>query len=185
MEKEIKVLSRDQEIIFKNWTNEDFEGIWDKKIYKLITQKSYYLPFYLAEHFGQKLIDRELIRLANEEIDNELERSKGFSFDDRKKMKEEVTRKWLVNHSLRQEMMDKCVEIIPVDENSINMVRPKEVIMKEVVLKRDIRGEKLEEELGTGLGVQINRKALQQAKQEEEFESEKSVGYVKTKVEQI
>ena len=59
-----KTIKRDQEIIFTNWTDEDFSHTYDmgyfggkdgkiwivrKRLYEFKAGKSYYIPFYLAE----------------------------------------------------------------------------------------------------------------------------------------
>ena len=79
---EKQTVDREQEIIFTNPTTEDFEGFWNKKVYRLKAGKAYYLPFYLAEHFAQGLVDRELNK-------------QGLP----------------TNHFTRQALMDKCVTI--------------------------------------------------------------------------
>lgn len=161
---EKKTVAWDEEIIFTNWTDSDFNGVWDKKVYKLDAGKSYYLKFYLAEHFGKGLIDRELIKNSQEEIDAEIAKGGSMSYEDRKKMKEEVDRRWLMNATLRQEMMDKCVTLIP-DEEKVAFVRPKEAPLREAVLKRDLRAQQLREDF-PGLEVQVNEKAIKQAEVE-------------------
>lgn len=101
MEKQI--IDREQEIVFTNPTAEDYEGFWNKKIYRLKAGKSYYLPFYLAEHFAQGLTDRELNK-------------KGLP----------------TNHFSRQELMDKCVTITEPSEIGVVVpkeVPVKEVIL--------------------------------------------------------
>lgn len=47
---------------FKNFSNEDFTGIWDKKEYKFKPGESLILPDYLAIHFAKHLVDRELTK---------------------------------------------------------------------------------------------------------------------------
>ena len=131
---EKQTVERDQEIIFTNWTTKDFEGMWAKKIYKLAAGKAYYLPFYLAEHFAKHLVDREL---------NE--------------------KKLPTNHFSRQELIDKCVTILEVKPEDVGFIRPKEVPMKEVVLNRDERAKELKDKYGVE-GMQVNQKALEQAK---------------------
>ena len=71
-------------------------------------------------------------------------------------------------------MIEDCVEF-RTQEEDVSIMRPKRINLKEVVLRRDERAERLQEELGLegsskagGGSVQINKKALQQ--QEEEFE---------------
>ena len=154
-----KEIRRDQYIIFTNWTDRDFNGVWDKKIYPLKAGKSYELQYFLAEHFGRHLIDRELQLKGNEAW--EKEPKQGLNYDDRVKLRERVERQFLADATLRQELMDKCVTVIPEAEQ-IDVVKPKEVVLKEVVLKRDERAKELEAKYGTGLDLQVNRKALEQ-----------------------
>lgn len=109
---EKQLIDREQEIIFTNFTDEDFEGRWNEAInhkkWTLKSGKSYYLPFYLAEHFAKHLVDREL---------------------DKKKLP--------TNHFTRQELMDKCVTI-PANPD-LSMVQMKEVPVREVRLAAEER----------------------------------------------
>ena len=161
-----KIVNREQEIIFSNWTEEDFDGMWDKKIYKLKAGKSYYLPFYLAEHFAKHLGEREYNKVFNSKLEEFKEKTAGTV--DRRQLEHRVSNSPEVSKLSLQELMDKCV-VIPNQEEEIGVVRPKEVEVKEVLLKRDERGEALEEKF-PGLPVQVNRKALEQ---KEEFEEAK------------
>lgn len=134
---EIKKISRDEEIIFTNWTDEDFDGVWDKKIYRMAAKKSFYLPFYLAEHFAKHLIDRELTK-----------------------------QKLSTSHFSRQGLLDKCISVMPKSEEDIAVIRPKEVKKEETLLKRDERVADLRER-GINVDSQVNEKALKEAKEEE------------------
>ena len=165
---EKKIISRDQEIIFRNWTDEDFTGKWDKKLYPLKAKKSYYLPFYLAEHIAKHLADREYNKVFNEKLE-ELKKSTGGQLD-RRNLEHRVQNSPEVSRISRQEFLDKCVTFIPTEEN-VDVVKPKEVIMKEVVLRKDERGQELQERYGD-IGVQINKKALDQ-QEKDQFEKEK------------
>lgn len=49
-------------VLFTNWTNEDFTYTWDKEPYIFKAGASQYLPAYLAEHFASHLTDREMVR---------------------------------------------------------------------------------------------------------------------------
>ena len=135
MTQEIKKIDRDQEIIFHNWTGLDFEGMWAKKVYRLSSSKSYYLPYYLAEHFAKHLVDRELNNRSAAEV------AKIRAADPRIDSKEiqRVEQSILGNLQLRQELMDKCVEI--PSEANVGFVSPKEVPMREVKLKTTERTE--------------------------------------------
>lgn len=135
-----RIIDREQEIIFTNWTGEDFEHTWNKKIYRFKAQKSYYLPFYLAEHFGRHLVQREINRKASEEIHSIR------SIDPRIDMKEVERREQAIlnNASLRQEYMDKCV--IVTNPENVGIVTPREASTREVKLKADERREHYIEE---------------------------------------
>lgn len=136
----IKIQDREQEVVFTNFTNKEFEGRWDfsnnKKIWKIKAGQSIYLPFYLAEHFAKHLVDREL---------NE----KGLP----------------TNHQSRGGLLNKCVDVYRQDQPA-DRAEVQYVNVKEVVLNRDRRAEEVLKE-APDAGVQINREAL---KQEEEFE---------------
>ena len=162
-----KIVSREQEIIFTNWTDEDFEGMWSKKIYKFTAGKSYYLPFYLAEHFAKHLADREYNKVFNTKLE-EMKNKVGDQVD-RKTLEHRVQNTIDIRNISLQQFLDKCVTIIPNDEKDINVVRTKEVPMKEVVLRRDERAQDLKDKFGDTLGAQVNQKALDQ---QEEFEVE-------------
>lgn len=47
-------------VLFTNFSNEDFTQKWDNVPYTFKAGESKYLPGYLAEHFAKHLIDREL-----------------------------------------------------------------------------------------------------------------------------
>ncbi|MCR4278110.1 MAG: hypothetical protein NUV85_03830, partial [Candidatus Berkelbacteria bacterium] len=109
-----KITNRDQEIVLTNFTSEDFDGKWAKKIYRLKAGKSYYLPFYLAEHFAKHLVDHELNTRATEAI-AELRK-----IDPRIDQKEVDRREQGIigNLVLRQQLMDKCIEVTQPAEMS-------------------------------------------------------------------
>ena len=48
-------------VLFTNWTKEDFTYTWDKEPYTFKAGESRYLPAYLAEHFASHLTDREMV----------------------------------------------------------------------------------------------------------------------------
>lgn len=161
-----KIVSRDQEIVFTNWTDEDFEGVWDKKTYKFSQGKSYYLPFYLAEHFAKHLADREYNKVFNSRL-QEMKNKVGDQFD-RKTLEHRVLNTIDVRNMSIQDFIDKCVTVLPSQEE-IGVVRPKEVPMKEAILHRDENAQKIKEKYGDYLGAQVNERALNQ---NEEFEGE-------------
>lgn len=139
MTTEKKIVDREQEIVFTNYTNEDFEGKWNKKIYRLKAEKSYYLPFYLAEHFGKHLVDRELNKMAAKEVANI--RAVDPRIDSKEVERKE--RSILGNINLRQELMDKCV--IVTDPVKVDFITPKEVPVREVPLKTQQRSAEMVE----------------------------------------
>lgn len=134
-----KITSREQEIIFTNFTEEDFEGRWNKRIYRIKAGKSVYLPFFLAETFGKHLVDGELNKLAGVEI------KKIREIDPRIDQKEVERREMaiLTNAVLRQKLMDKCIEITA--PSSLDHIVPKEVQVREVPLKTQLRSAELVE----------------------------------------
>lgn len=172
-----KVIRRDQEIVFTNFTDKDFTGMWDKRLYPLKAGKSYYLPFYLAEHFAKHLAEREYWRTFNDKL-QELKTQIGSQVD-RRTLEHRVQNSNEVNKLSLQEMIDKCVTVLPETEDSINIVRPKEIKVREAVLRRDLRSQDLSEKYGLptsssagGGALQMNKEALRQAEQEEKAESE-------------
>ena len=132
-----QVTSREQEIVFTNFTTEDFDGKWNKKIYRLKANKSYYLPLFLAETFGNHLVQRELNRMAAEEV------KKIRETDPRIDQKEVERREMAIlsNTLLRQQLMDKCVTI--TEPTNVDYVSPREVPVREVVLKTNERSAEL------------------------------------------
>ena len=132
---EKKLVDREQEVIFTNWTDRDFEHTWNKRLYRFKANKSYYLPFYLAEHFAKHLVDRELNNRSAAEV------AKIRAADPRIDSKEiqRVEQSILGNLQSRHELMDKCVEI--PSEANVGFVSPKEVPMREVKLKTTERTE--------------------------------------------
>ena len=138
--KQRKIISREQEIAFTNFTDEDFEGQWNKRIYRLKAGKSYYLPFYQAESFGKNLVDRELNKLAQKEI-KEIR-----AIDPRIDQKEVERREMSIlnNAKLRQEMMEKCVEILEPED--FNYASPKEIPVRQIPLKTQERSARMVEQ---------------------------------------
>lgn len=128
-----KVIDREQEITFTNFTDEDFEGQWNfaktRKIYRLRAHKSYYLPFYLAEHFAQHLVQREL----NREVENE--RPKWSKLDQKERERRESA--ILNNPNTRQELMDKCVQL--TDPAELDHMQVREVNVREAPLRTNQR----------------------------------------------
>lgn len=47
-------------ILFTNWTDEDFIGLWDGVPYPIKKGQSMYLEDWKAKHFAKHLVDREL-----------------------------------------------------------------------------------------------------------------------------
>ena len=178
--KEKRIVERTQEIIFTNWTDEDFTHTYDmgsfggskgktwiakKKVYTFKAGKSYYLPFYLAEHFAKHLADREYNKSFQAGLD-QLRKEPGAYLLSRVELENRVRNLPDTRKISLQEMLDKCVEEIP--EENVDIVKPKEVPMREVVLKRDLHGQELRERF-PGIEVSVNEKALKQSN-EPEFE---------------
>mgnify|MGYP001615726475 CR=1 FL=1 len=130
-----KVIDREQEIVFTNWTLKDFEHKWAKRIYRFKAEKSYYLPFYLAEHFGKHLVTRELNDMAREKIEAT---RKSDPRTDAKEI-ERLEQSIINNANLRQQFMDKCVQI--TEPTDMSIVIPREVPVREVKLKSQERSE--------------------------------------------
>ena len=129
-----QITNREQEIVFTNYSDEEFEGRWNKKVYRLKANKSYYLPFYLAEHFAKHLVNRELNKRASAEV-KEIRK-----IDPRIDSKEVDRREQSIigNLVLRQELMDKCIAVTNPAETSF--VSPREAPVREaVVLKTNQR----------------------------------------------
>lgn len=175
-----QTISRDQEVLFHNWTEKDHTGVWidgptkissspvtyspvRRKVYELKAGKSYYLPFYLAENFAREIADREYWTAFNKKL--EVARSmKTNSNLDRKQIEHQVQNSEEIRKLSKQEMMDKCVEIIETDD--INIIRPREVQMKEMMLNRDERAKELREKFPGIETPRVNEKAIK----ESEFE---------------
>ena len=137
MNTKIEIKDREQEIVFTNFTQEDYEGMWNKKVYRMKAGRSYYLPFYLAEHFAQGLVDREMNKRGVEE------RTKYPQITDLKQI-EVLETKILKNNNLRQELMDKCVKLFEPKE--LDFIVPKEVPPQETpILKTQERSRELVE----------------------------------------
>jgi len=47
-------------ILFTNWTDEDFIGLWDGITYPIKKGQSMYLEDWKAKHFAKHLVDREM-----------------------------------------------------------------------------------------------------------------------------
>lgn len=150
---EIKKIDREEEVVFSNWTDEDYVGRWDfakkRREWVLEKGKKVLCPFYLAEHFAIGLVQREINKLANkerEEIPKKTEHRRYL------KLGEIIDQKYLTNNKLRQEMMDKCVKGLSddgIEEEPIVRVKLREVPEEEIMLlNRDIRGAIIEEETG-------------------------------------
>ena len=113
-----KQIDREEEIVFTNFTKEEYDGMWNKKVYRMEAGKSYYLPFYLAEHFAQGLVDREL----NRAMDAARKKLAPRDRSDRKRI---------------EKMMDKCIEKMEDKEVQVEIIHPKEV-PREVVESRSM-----------------------------------------------
>lgn len=176
-----KTVSRDQEVLFHNWTEKDYTGVWidgpykvssspvtyspvKRKIYELKAGKSYFLPFYLAEHFAREIADREYWTTFNEKLE-EIRSKKINSNLDRRQLEHQVQNSEEVRKLSRQEMRDKCVEIIETDE--VDIVRPHEFEIKQILLNRDERAKELREQFPGIETPRVNEKAI---KESEEFE---------------
>lgn len=180
-----KITDRDQEVIFTNWTDKDFIGIWLDGPYKVSSSpvsyspvkrlshtikagKSYYLPFYKAEKFAREIADREYWTAFNEKLEA-MRLEKGNERLERRQLESLVSNSNDIRLLDRQKMMDKCIE---VSETDVERVEMKEVKLKEAVLERDRRGVEQAEKFGMPLassaspgGIQVNQKAIK-----EEFE---------------
>lgn len=130
---EKKVVNREQEVHFTNFTSEEFRGQWARKLYPLKPGKTYYLPFYLAEKFASDLVDREL----NIEVEAEIAKARAAKPDITQPQISQIYTRIFNNVKRRQEMMDKCV-YVPGDVQ-VDMVMPKEVPVREVHLQSDDR----------------------------------------------
>ena len=129
-----QVIDREQEIVFTNYTDEDFEGKWNKKIYLIKAHKSYYLPFYLAEHFGKHLVDREINKMAAMEVEKITTANPAAD----RKIIETKEKSILTNVVVRQELMDRCVEL--KNPATIDAAQTRVVQMREArPLKTQIR----------------------------------------------
>ena len=137
---DVKIIDREQEIVFTNYTDKDFDGRWNKKTYRLKAKKSYYLPFYMAELFGKHLVDRELNERAAKEI-KEIR-----NIDPRIDQKEVDRRERgiLTNKTLRQELMDKCVQL--TEPKELDFITPRLAPTREVVLKTQQRSAEMVKE---------------------------------------
>ena len=178
-----QTVERDQEVIFHNWTDKDFTGVWidggykvssspvayspvKRKVYELKSGKSYYLPFYLAEKFAREIADREYWTTFNNKLE-EIRKEKGNERLERRQLENLVQTSNEVRVLNIQSMMDKCVEFISTE--NVEVVRPQEVKLKEVVLERDRRGKEQAERFGLPTassagpgGIQVNQKAIKE-----------------------
>ncbi len=128
-------IDRESEIIFTNFTDEMFEGQWNKKIWVLEAHDSYSLPFYLAQHFAKGLVDRELNRLAHIDLDKQ-------PLADAK-LREAIEGRVIGNLGLRQQLMDKCADLTPKEGQEISVIRPRALPRQEIKLKTDERTEEM------------------------------------------
>src|SRR3990167_1225869 len=134
MENKQIIKDREQQVAFTNFTEEDFDGKWNKKFWRMKAGKSYYLPFYLAEAFGRHLVDREINKMVAADKEKHLE------LTDRKVI--EAREQAIVgNINLRQQLMDKCIAIKqPVE---VGFVTPQEIQTRETILKTNERSAEL------------------------------------------
>lgn len=44
-------------VLFVNWREKDFDGVWDKVVTTIKAGESIWIPFWLAEHFAKHLVD--------------------------------------------------------------------------------------------------------------------------------
>lgn len=175
-----KTIARDEEVIFKNWTDRDFTQTYDhgafggkdgkqwfprRKAYTFKAGKSYYVPFYLAELSAKNIADREYTTAFNAKL-TEVKGQLGNTLD-RATIEHRVQTSPEVSKLSHQEMMDKCVEQLPENMADVEIVKPEEVKMREVLLHRDERGAEIKEKY-PDVQVQVNQKAIDQ---KEEFEN--------------
>ena len=180
-------ISRDQEVLFHNWTDKDHTGVWidggykvssspvtyspvKRKVYELKAGKSYYLPFYLAEHFAKEIADREYWTAFNEKLEKIKAEKKDGNLD-RRQLEHQVANSEEIRKLSRQEMMDKCVEIIETDD--VEMVRPREFQVKEMMLNRDERAKELRERFPGIETPRVNEQAIRESSEEFEKVEEK------------
>lgn len=122
---QLKIIDREQEIVFTNFSEEEFEGRWNKKIWRLKAGRSYYLPFYLAEHFAKHLVNRELNKRATKEIADLRKAEPRIDSKEVDRREQSI----IGNLNLRQELMDKCVTI--TNPTSTDVVVPREAPVRE------------------------------------------------------
>ena len=122
-----KITDREQEVVFTNFTEELFYGKWAKKIYELKPKKEYYLPFYLAEHFAKHLVDRELGNMAAQKRKEAVVAQPNISSNDLDSVEQRIT----TNTTLRQGLLDKCVESQDIESGNVSIIRPREVPKKD------------------------------------------------------
>lgn len=180
-----KIVSRDQEVVFHNWTDKDFTGVWisggdkvssspvtyapvKRKVRELKAHKSYYLPFYEAEEYARQIADREYWTNFNKVLEK-TRAEKGNERIDRLQLENLVKNSNEVRKMSRQEMMDKCVEIIPND--NIEIAPAREVKIKEIMLRRDERAKELRERFPGIETPRVNEKAIKESEKSEEFEN--------------
>lgn len=170
MEKQI--VSRDQEVIFHNWTDQDHLGVWiegptknepvRRRVWELKAKKSYYVPFYAAEKFAREIADREYWTAFNSKLES-MRMEKGNDRLDRRQLESLVQNSNDIRKLSKQELMDKCIEIMEPD--NLEMVRPKEVKIKEVLLKRDERAKMLRDKYPGLETPMVNEKAIRESEQ--------------------
>ena len=175
-----KIIDREQEISFTNFSEEDFEitydhgrmggekgNVWipNRKLYVFEAKKTYLIPYYLAEVFAKHLTDKEYNKAFQKELNIQIQKAgAGVS---REVIEHRVMQ---VIGFTKQFSMNKCVELQD-EENSI-VPKPQKIRMKEVLLYRDERAAEIEAEFGN-VGSVYNREAVKQANKEEskdEFE---------------
>lgn len=123
----VKQIDREAEVVFTNFTDEVFIGKWAKKLYELRPGKSCYAPFYLAEHFGRHLVDREIHKMAATRRKELLEKTPNVH----PKELDAEHQRVIANTGLRQKLMDRCVENQEPTESNVGFVRLREVQRKE------------------------------------------------------
>jgi hypothetical protein len=103
-----------QNVMFTNWTQEDFTGFWDKKPTLIKTGEMIVLPRYLASHFANHLSDRECNN-ANKPTIGEFKEEciKKCLSDIGEALQEEIKEKVQeVNKSIMSKIIDKATDII-------------------------------------------------------------------------
>ena len=175
---EIKqIRNEEEEVIFTNWTDETFVGHWDfsknRKEWVLegITEKkplghSFYMPFYLAEHFARQITSREINKLIKKETEKEIKKMKThLDYYQRLKFNQVIEERFFSDKKLWQDMMDKFVPAFSEDKiENVTRVVLREAPEEEVrLLIRDLRNAEIEEK--TGEKTDYNREAVKISRQ--------------------